>query len=261
MTTYLKHDFRALRFKGLRLIVDVLPLILTLSLNGCSTYGDRVAPVPLPAYQADHIDVQGAILTANPYVDPKAAKAAFGFNVRGAGLLPVRFVIDNQSGGTVKINPGQTFLIDEEGQAWPLLTSEQAYQRVSSFVELGETAKGAGKPALLLGTAGAIAGFAIGVLVGEDLGEAVAKGAAVGAGAGAIYGGAREYEALNQRIWQDLEQKSLRNQRIRANELAYGYLFFPGKDEARSAKELRLGLEVNDQPYVVNVPLHPQPAR
>lgn len=232
----------------------IVAWVLLLTITGCAGYGERVAPVPLPSAQPDHVDVYGVKLLARPYVDPKEAEAAFGFDIRGAGLLPVRFVIDNQSGKNVRVRPAQSFLMDQEGQAWPLLTAEQAYQRVRSHVDLAETTKGAAKPALLLGAAGAVAGFAIGVLTGEDVGEATAKGAVLGASAGAIAGGAKRHGTLESEIRNDLARESLQNARVRPGELAYGYLFFPGKDEAFSAKELRLGLEIGDQPHIVNLP-------
>lgn len=232
----------------------VLFTFLTM-LWGCASYGERVAPVPLPEAQAEHVDVGGSKVLAQRFADEEEANEAFGFDIRGAGLWPVRLVIDNQSREEVQVSPGQTFLIDDQGQAWPLLTAEQAYQRIRSHVELGETAKGAGKPAVLLGAAGAIAGAAVGIVTGRSVGEAVARGAAAGAAAGAILGGARRYQELDSRIRQDLLQESLQNERVHTGELAYGYLFFPGKGEARSAKALRLGLEVGDKRHVIKIPL------
>ncbi len=70
--------------------------------------------------------------------------------------MPVRLVLDNQSEGKIEIPGDQTFLINGERQAWPLLTYDQAYRRVNRHVELGETAKGAVKPAVLLATSGAL---------------------------------------------------------------------------------------------------------
>jgi hypothetical protein len=43
--------------------------------------------------------------------------------------------------------------------------------------------------------------------------------------------------------------------RVQAGEVAYGYLCFPDKDEAPSAKELRLGLKIGEQARVVMLPL------
>ncbi len=230
-------------------------LALACCLSACSTYRERIAPVPLPASFVDHVNVQGALLAAQSYVDEDQAQAAFGFDIRGAGLLPVRFVIDNQSGRVIKIFPHQTFLIDRQNQAWPLLTADQAYQRVSAAVRVGEALTGTGQSALLLGAAGAVAGFAIGILAGDSLLNTASKGAAVGVGVGALYGGGQQLYALEDRIRDDLARKTLRNQRVMPGELVYGFLFFPGKDEAASAKQLRLAIELDGQQQSVNIAL------
>lgn len=225
-------------------------------LSSCATYEDKVSPVPLPSASPQHTNVQGALLTATPYVNESNAKSTFGFNVRSAGLLPVRLVIDNQSGVDLMIQPQQTFLIDKEDQAWPLLRQKQAYSRIKEKVEIGETLKGAAKPSLMLGAAGAIAGFAIGVLTGENLAETITKGAAVGASAGALYGGLEGHRQYDEKIHDDLIRNSLRNERVKPGELAYGYLFFPGRGEAESAKALRLGLLLGGtHHHVVMIPL------
>ena len=224
-------------------------------LTACSSYGERVAPVPLPESRADAVDVDGAKLIAQAYVDPGQAKAALGFDARGAGLLPVRFVVDNKSGKAVSVDPRQTFLVDNQGNAWPLLTSDQAYQRVKSNVSVGSTLGGGAKSSVLLGAAGAVAGFAVGVLTGQNIAETAGKGAVAGASVGAITGGAKANQELGDRIRGDLARESLQNQRIENGQLAYGYLFFPGKDEAKSAKMLRLAVQVGGRMHVVNVPL------
>ena len=84
----------------------VVGLLLAALVSGCATYGERVAPIPLPEAHANHVEVAGVKLVARPYVDKKEAKAVFGFDIRGAGLLPVRFVIDNQSRERVEVVPG-----------------------------------------------------------------------------------------------------------------------------------------------------------
>ncbi|HKJ71250.1 MAG TPA: hypothetical protein VKA55_05820 [Gammaproteobacteria bacterium] len=237
-----------------RLIAAALAMLLVLT-GGCATYGEKVAPVPLPETSPQAVTVDGARVVAQAYMDPQQAKDALGFDARGAGLIPVRFVIDNQSPGVVRLRPDQTFLLDQEGNAWPLLTSEQAYRRVRAHVGPGETITGAGETTLLGGAAGAVAGLAIGVLTGSNVAESVGKGAVVGGAAGAIGGGAGRYQELDREIREDLEQKGLKLQRVPAGELAYGYLFFPGKDEAKSARSLRLSLDVNGTARVVELPL------
>ena len=220
---------------------------------GCATYGEKVAPVTLPGTSERHVDVLGAKVVATAFAEPRQAQEALGFDARGAGLLPVRFVLDNQSSGIVRLRPEQTFLIDDRGQAWPVLTADQAHKRVRAHVGVGETVKGAGESTVLGGAAGAVAGFAIGVLSGGDVAESIGKGAAVGASAGAIGGGASRYQSLDREIRRDLEQNSLRIQRVAQGELAYGYLFFPGKDEAETPRTLRLALEVSGEKRVVEL--------
>jgi len=241
-------------------LTAVLVAVLAASLiASCTPFDERVPPVPLPSTEFDHIDIQGAQVTAQAYLDPKQAQAAFGFDIRGAGLLPVRVALDNQSFSVVRINPQQTFLVDRIGQAWPVLTADQAYNRINRKVELAEMGKSAGKSAVLLSAAGAATGFGLSVILGSAIGTPVAQGAAAGAAVGAITGSTDALNGLEAKIRQDLVRKTLRNQRVQPGELAYGVLFFPGKEEARSAQSLRLSIELDSYPVSVNLPLK-QPA-
>ncbi|MGX2041860.1 hypothetical protein ACWJKU_17285 [Methylocaldum sp. MU1018] len=228
-------------------------------LVSCATYEDRIPPAPLPSASDDHADVDGARVAAEAYADPEQAEQAFGFDIRGAGLLPVRIVIDNQSASVVRVNPQQTFLIDQQSQAWPLLTGEQAHNRVAGAVRFGTLLSNAAQGAAWGAGAGALTSFAIGLVLGSGLGDHLPEHAAAGAGVGAIVGGGQDSQLLEDRIRRELIGKSLRNQRLLPGELACGYLFFPGKEEARSAKTLRIGLELDGYPQVVNLPLRPMP--
>jgi len=236
-------------------------LLMCALLVSCMGYENRIPPVPLPSSNSDHVDVDGARVAAEAYADPEQAEKAFGFDIRGAGLLPVRLVIDNQSSSVVKVNPQQTFLIDRDGQAWPLLTGEQAHNRVASAVQFGTLVSNAAQDAAWGIGAGALTSFAIGLILDGGFGSGFSNNlpehAAVGASLGAIVGGGQNTQVLEDRIRRDLIGKSLRNQRLQPGELAHGYLFFPGKDEARSAKTLRIGLELDGYPEVANLPLRP----
>jgi hypothetical protein len=222
-------------------------------LASCVSYGHRVSPVPLPGTQPEHLAVDGVEMLAVAYLDKKIAEERFGFDVRRSGLLPVQLVIDNESTQKVSINSGQTFLIDQIGQAWPLLSAEEAYQRVKGHVEMGETAKGTVKPAVLLGAAGALAGFAVGILTDEDVGESVGKGAVLGGTAGALAGGTAAYATAPEKIRTDLAQRTLRNRPVEPGQLAYGFLFFPGREEAASVQQLRLAITIGEKPQVLNL--------
>ena len=231
-------------------------LLLAFSLNACSTYGDKVAPIPLPSEQTGGLEVNDVGLYAEAYLEQGSAEQAFGFDIRGAGVLPVRFVLDNQSAGNIEIRGDQTFLIDAENQAWPLLTYDQAYRRVNEHVELGETAKGAAKPAVLLAATGALVGAAVGVVTGDSAAEGAGRGAAAGAAAGAVIGGAKRYQEIGQEIREDLAHHSFDNRSIETGEIAHGFLFFPGDQEISSLNSLRVSIIMNDQPQTIKLTLH-----
>lgn len=231
-------------------------IVLLLSLfvlAGCASYGHRVSPVLLPGTQPEHVAVNGVEMLAVAFLDAKIAEDRFGFDVRGSGLLPVQLVIDNQGTQKVSINSGQTFLIDQSGQAWPILSAEEAYQRVKGHVEMGETAKGTVKPAVLLGAAGALAGFAVGIISGQDIGESVGKGAVLGGTAGALAGGTAAYATAPEKIRTDLAQRTLSNRPVEPGQLAYGFLFFPGREEAVSVQQLRLAVTIGEEPHILNL--------
>lgn len=234
-------------------IIVLLPSLFILA--GCASYGHRVSPVPLPGTQPEHLTVDGVKMLAVAFLDKKIAEERFGFDVRGSGLLPVQLVIDNGSTQKVSINSGQTFLIDQVGQAWPLLSAEEAHQRVKGHVEMGETAKGTVKPAALLGAAGALAGFAVGIVTNEDIGESMGKGAVLGGTAGALAGGTSAYATASEKIGTDLARRTLRNRPVEPGQLAYGFLFFPGRKEAASVQQLRLAITIGGKPHVLNLPL------
>jgi hypothetical protein len=221
----------------------------------CScAYQDRVQPIPLASANPGAVHINGVSISATVYANRKAAKEAFGFDIRKAGLMPVQVVFQNEGKSTVEVIPDQTFLIDSKNQAWPISSRERTYQRINRFVDVGNVAAGARKPALLLGAAGAVAGLAIGIVTGENIGESVGKGAALGAAAGAIGGGAHAYANAKDEIRQDLWSKSLTTRRIQPNQIAYGMLFFPGFPyEAQDAKLLKLSLSFDGKTQIVNL--------
>lgn len=239
----------------------LLVTLIALMLAACATYDDRVAPVPLPDDQAGAVRVDGAVLLARAYADAAAAREAFGFDIRDSGLLPVQFVIDNQSGRKVGIQPSDTLLIDRNGEAWPLLDSARAAERIRENVAAGEAISSGARTSLLTGLAGAVAGAAIGVVTGGSVGEAAGRGAAAGAALGGLAGGAARYGEVGQDVRRDLAEQSIQNRVIREGELAYGFLFFPGRGEADSAQSLRLGLRIGDERRIITLPVTEMRAR
>ena len=121
-----------------------------------------------PTRFANVQQVGGAKVAAEQYADKAAAKEAFGFDIRGAGLLPVQVVFDNQGPQRFEIVPDQTFLVDAAGGYWNLLDRKTAYQRVESSSEYGSIVKGGAEKGMWGAAAGALAGAAIGILSGKQ---------------------------------------------------------------------------------------------
>jgi hypothetical protein len=222
-------------------------LLLALISVGCSTAYD-IKPLPLktPAAFPNMVNIEGSQIAAKAFVDTKETKEAFGFDILGAGMLPVEVVFDNQGIHPLEIVAQQTFLEDAKGNLWPILSNKIAYERATKYAETNKIFKEGAYAGFLGAAAGSLIGGAIGIISGSNVGEAVGKGAAMGAAAGATIGGARAYASDDARreIISDLREKSLENKPVEPKNLAYGFLFFPG--EAGSAKNLRLQIRETD---------------
>jgi len=225
-----------------RLLRFATPVVLLTVLAACTYYESREVAFRPPDQLANVQQLGGAKVAAVGYADKAAAKEAFGFDVRGAGLLPVQVVFDNQGPQRFEVVAEQTFLLDAAGNYWNLLDRKTAYQRVESSSEYGTIVKGGAEKGMWGAVAGALAGAAIGILSGHNVGEAAGKGAAVGGAGGAIYGGAEAgtSEEAGRQVARDLANKDLENRIIEPGNINRGFLFFPG--EAPSAGQLRLQL-------------------
>jgi hypothetical protein len=225
---------------------------------GCGTaYKAKPLPFRAPSSYANSLEVGGATLAAQAYADREKAEEAFGFDIRGAGMLPVQVIFDNPGPHALKIVPEQTFLEDESGNLWPILEEQFAYDRATKYAQTQQIFKEGAYAGFLGATAGAIIGAAIGIVAGEGVGSALGKGAALGAAAGATLGGAKGFASDDARreIISDLNKKSLDNKAVKPGSLAFGFIFFPG--EASSAKKLRLRLKEIDtgKEYQIQFPL------
>lgn len=235
----------------------ILGAVILILATACATsYQARPLPFKSPASYENATEVAGTVVGAQAYADPKKAEEAFGFDVRGAGFLPVEVGFDNAGPHSFKIDAAQTFLEDEGGNLWPILADQTAYERATQYAETKEIFKEGAYSGFLGATAGAVIGAAVGIVTGQGVGEALGKGAAVGAAAGATIGGVKGYTSgeARRKIINDLHQKSFENKPV-GKGLAYGFLFFPG--EARSAKQLRLQLVEEDtgKAYVLKLRL------
>lgn len=223
---------------------NIFSLIGILILFAACATAYKATPLPFraPASYPNATQVEGAVVGAQAFTDPKKAEEAFGFDVRGAGMLPVQVAFENDGNRSFRINADQTFLEDDAGNLWPILSDRLAYERATKHSQTQQIVKEGAYSGALGAAAGAIIGAAIGIVAGEGVGSALGKGAAVGAAAGATMGGVKGYNSDEARrsVVNDLKQKSLENKPI-GKGLAYGVIFFPG--EAKSARQLRLQLK------------------
>jgi hypothetical protein len=216
-------------------------------LAGCAeTYTAKPLPFKTPSAMKNALNIEGADIAARAFTDPDEAKTTFGFDIIAAGMLPVQVVFDNQGSHALEVVGHQTFLEDKNGNLWPVLGKEIAYERSTRYAKTKEIFKEGAYKGFLGAAAGAIIGTAIGIVSGENVASAAGKGAALGAAAGATIGGVAGYGSDNaiKSITTDLREKSLQSRAIPPKNLAHGILFFPG--EAGSAKQLRLQIMEKD---------------
>lgn len=225
----------------------------------CARYETKIQPLKMPSAYPNVVQIGDTLVGAEAYSDAKKAEAAFGFDIRGAGVLPVRVVFDNKGKEPLEIISSQTFLLDIENNAWPVLEQNIAYDRLSKKTEMGEVLPQSAKYGALGGIAGGIIGAAIGIVSGSSVGDAAMKGAAAGAAAGAVIGGTKGLTdgEVQEKIHSDLAKRSLENRAIRPMEIAYGFIFFPG--ESKTAKELRIQIRnaATGQIYYLTMKLEP----
>lgn len=223
-----------------------LSLVSIVFLAACTKYERKVLPFKMPSAYTNATEVSGGVIAAKAYDDAKEAKSAFGFDIIGAGILPVQIIFDNKGEHPLEIVSDRTFLVDAEDKLWPIIDANMAYDRIEKKTELGNVAPEGGKAGLLAGTAGAIIGAAIGIVSGHNVGDAALKGAAVGAAAGLTIGGAQglSNEDVQGQIREDLTKRTLERRAVQSKEIAHGFIFFPG--ELKKAKELRLQIKEAD---------------
>jgi len=237
-----------------RTIAAMIALFLLLS---CARYERQVVPFKLPSGYPNVTEAAGAQIAARAYDDKGDAEKAFGFNIIGAGVLPVQVVFDNKGPHRIEIIPNQTYLVDVDDNLWPVLDARMAYDRLQKKTEYGEIAPGAIQKGALGATAGAIIGAAIGIVSGRSIGEGAMRGAAAGGAIGATIGGAQGMSDPEARhaIRDDLQTRSLDNRAVVPQEVAHGFIFFPG--ESKKVKELRLRIREADtgKNYALNFKL------
>jgi len=230
---------------------EIITLVAILGvLFGCTSYKTQYAGFRPADDYPNRQTVNDLTVGAEVYAGKATAKEAFGFDIQGTGLLPVQVVMNNQSAKTFEIHAAQTFLKDQDGRLWNVISNKSAVERIDKATQTGAIGRGAGKGAMWGAAGGAVLGAAVGVISGKNVMEAAGKGAAVGGAGGAVYGGTKGGTDSGKRwtIADDIREKGLEGKIIPPQALANGFLFFPA--EAKTAKELRLQLREKDSAQV-----------
>jgi hypothetical protein len=224
----------------------LLVCLIVFSLAACQSYQRQVVPFKMPAAYPNATEAAGMTIAAKAYNEKSEAESAFGFDIVGAGVLPIQVIFDNKGTHRVEIVPDQTLMVDDQNNLWPILESKLAYDRIEKKTQLGKVAPEAAKYGALSGIAGAMIGAAIGIVSGKNVGQAAAMGAAVGAAAGATMGGTKGLmdTDVHGQIREDLQKRTLENRAVNPHDIAHGFLFFPG--ESAKPAELRLRLKEKD---------------
>jgi hypothetical protein len=168
----------------------------------------------------------GLNIGADVLSDPERCKQYFGVDLNKAEVLPVQLVYTNSGNHILNIQRGQVFAVDNSGNMWQALTTEQATDRIAGSEVGRDLAVGAGKGALIGGAGGVALGAALGAVMGD-----AGKGAMVGAAAGGIGGGgvgaAREKEKIGKIVQQDVMSKALQDQQVYPGYIVSGFVFLP----------------------------------
>ena len=226
------------------LLTMTVVLFVTLFAS-CARYQRQVVPFKMPQAYANSTTVGDAVVASRSWDDRKEAEGAFGFDIRPE-ILPVQVIFDNKGSHPIEIVSEQTFLIDVDNNAWPVMDAKMAYDRIARKTELGEVAPNAAKYGAMGAVTGGIIGAAIGIVGGQGVGDYAMKGAAAGAATGAVLGGTQGMSDadVQRQIREDLRTRSLERRAVAPQEIAYGFVFFPG--EAKKPQELRLRLREAD---------------
>lgn len=231
----------------------LVPLMLC---SACTAYKSQYVGFRPAETYANRQLVDGTTVAGEAFADPAAAKDAFGFDIIGAGVLPVQLVMNNQGNGELQLVSAQTFLITNDNRYFPVIPNNTAIDRIEKSTQFAAFfGKGAGKGALLGAAGGAILGAAIGIVSGSSVGEAVGKGAAVGAAGGAVIGGVKEgtSEERERSIIDDIRDKGLEGKSLPPGSLASGFLFFPAEAGTASALRTQLRDRASGKIYPVTI--------
>ena len=243
----MKH---AMLKKGATLLI---PLMLV---SACTPYRSQYVGFRPAEDYVNRLVVSGVTIGGEAFADKGAAQEAFGFDIKGSGLIPVQVVMTNQGTKNLEIVTNQTFLVNDQNRYFQVVPNAVAVDRIEKSTQFASFfGSETGKGAVLGAVGGAILGAAVGIVSGRNIGEAIGKGAAIGGAGGAVAGGIKGGASgeRERNIINDIRAKGLEGKTLPAGSIASGFLFFPA--EADTARDLRLQLRERETGEIHNVVL------
>ncbi|MBF0452997.1 MAG: hypothetical protein HQK75_20010 [Candidatus Magnetomorum sp.] len=219
-------------------------VLLIFFISGCSkVFVAKPVAFKMPSVYGNAVKMDKTFAAAEVFNNAKQAKKIFGFDVHGAGMLPVQVVFQNTGYRDFQVVVDQTFLEETNGNMWEVLTGDIAKSRATQNAQDKKALKEAGKKGVIAAGIGAVIGAIIGTVTGGNVVEAVGKGAAVGTGGGVVYGAVKALETddAEQKALKDFKSTLIEQKTIKGGCITRGFLFFPG--EAKKPKQLWLTLK------------------
>ncbi|CAG0933817.1 hypothetical protein RHDC3_02691 [Rhodocyclaceae bacterium] len=229
-------------------------LVPFMLISACTPYRSQYVGFRPADDYVNRLVVSGVTIGGEAFDDKGAAQDAFGFDIKGTGLIPVQLVMTNQGTKNLEIVTNQTFLVNEKNLYFQVVPNVTALDRIEKSTQFAAFfGSEAGKGAVLGAVGGAILGAAVGIVSGHNIGEALGKGAAIGGAGGAVAGGVKGGTSgeRERTIIEDIRAKGLEGKTLPAGSIASGFLFFPA--EADTARNLRLQLRERETGEIHNV--------
>jgi len=230
----------------------VVFIIFLLFINACSkAFVAKPVPFKMPSVYGNSVTIDKTIAAAEVFNNPKQDKKMFGFNIHGAGMLPVQVVFKNIGYKNYQVIIDQTFLEESNGNMWEVLSGDIAKARATNHAQDKKAIKEAQKKGMIAAAMGAVIGAVVGTITSSNVGKAVGTGAAVGAGGGAVYGAVKALEKDDevQKSLKHFKNTLIEHKPIKGGCTTRGFLYFPA--EAKKPKLLWLTIKdtMNENTY------------
>lgn len=120
---------------------SAMAAVLLLAASCATRYKAKPMPFRSPESYGNAVRVAEVVVAGRAFSEKAEAAEAFGFDIRGAGMLPVQVVFDNPTVRDLEIHRGQTFLEDRTGNLWSIMARDLAYERATRYAETHEMFK------------------------------------------------------------------------------------------------------------------------